>query len=168
MKKLSPLLATILFFVSAASNAGDADDLTEMLHDFLAHADQEAAHETFWADDLVYTSSGGTRTNKAEILSGFSGEEDEDNDEQGPVYSAEDVQLKVYGTTAVIAFKLVATPPDDSTVQYYFNTGTFLKRDGIWQVVAWQATKIPLTQATSLSTANRSARWAARGDSLRL
>jgi hypothetical protein len=26
---------------------------------------------------------------------------------------------------------------------YYWNTGTFVKRDGEWRVVAWQATKIP-------------------------
>jgi hypothetical protein len=25
----------------------------------------------------------------------------------------------------------------------YFNTGTFLRRDGLWQVVAWQATRMP-------------------------
>ncbi len=25
----------------------------------------------------------------------------------------------------------------------YFNTGTFLKREGKWQAVAWQATIIP-------------------------
>ncbi len=46
----------------------------------------------------------------------------------------------------IMAFKLVGTPTDkaaDTDVLYYFNTGTFLKRDGIWQVVAWQATKIP-------------------------
>jgi len=27
----------------------------------------------------------------------------------------------------------------------YFNTGTFLRRNGAWQVVAWQATAIPVT-----------------------
>jgi hypothetical protein len=26
---------------------------------------------------------------------------------------------------------------------YYRNTGTFLKRNGKWQAVAWQATKVP-------------------------
>jgi hypothetical protein len=62
------------------------------------------------------------------------------------VYSGEEVDVRVYGDTAVIAFKLVGTPTNEAAgtdVLYYYNTGTFLKRDGIWQVVAWQATKIP-------------------------
>ena len=29
------------------------------------------------------------------------------------------------------------------TVNHYLNTGTFLKRDGKWQAVAWQATVMP-------------------------
>jgi hypothetical protein len=28
-------------------------------------------------------------------------------------------------------------------VSQYFNTGTFLKREGEWRAVAWQATRIP-------------------------
>jgi len=142
-RRAGSLLVLSLLALGSPVLANDADDLTRMLHEFLAAADTEAAHQHFWADDLVYTSSSGTRTTKAEIMAGFSDSADEGESESGPVYSAEEVQLKMYGTTAVIAFTLVATPPDDSAVLYYFNTGTFLKRDGIWQVVAWQATRIP-------------------------
>jgi hypothetical protein len=72
-------------------------------------------------------------------------EASEEDDAAGPVYTAEDVQIQVYGDTAVVAFKLVATPPDNSVVLTYFNTGTFLRRNGKWQVVAWQATAMPVT-----------------------
>ena len=44
---------------------------------------------------------------------------------------------------AVVAFKLVGTPRNGSEPLYYYNTGTFLKRDDVWKVVAWQATRIP-------------------------
>lgn len=140
--KLQGLLLIVVLAFGNAS-AGDADEILGLLHDFLANAGVKSAHERFWADDLVYTSSRGTRTNKAEILASFDSAEEEGESEPGPVYSGEDVQLKWYGDTAVVAFKLVSTPPDDAPVDYYFNTGTFLKRDGEWQVVAWQATKIP-------------------------
>jgi hypothetical protein len=30
-----------------------------------------------------------------------------------------------------------------ATVTNYLNTGTFLRRNGKWQVIAWQSTKIP-------------------------
>jgi uncharacterized protein DUF4440 len=125
------------------AEAGDADEVLGLLHDFLAKAGVESAHQRFWADDLVYTSSSGTRTTKAEIMASFEGTEEAEGGEPDTVYSAEDVQLKWYDDVVVVAFKLVATPGDDSPIDYYFNTGTFLKRDGEWRVVAWQATKIP-------------------------
>ena len=126
-----------------AAMQGDAAILTGMLNEFLANSSTAAAHERFWSDDLIYTSSRGTRTNKAEILASIAGAEEGDDDEPGPVYTAEEIQLNLNGSMAVIAFKLVGTPPDDADVEYYFNTGTFLKRDGEWRAIAWQATKIP-------------------------
>ena len=145
--RLSPaLLLLCTLAVGPASFAADADDITAMLHEFLAGAGEAAAHERFWADELVYTSSDGTRTSKAEIMQSFGETEDDDNEGSGPIYTGEDIQIQIYGTTAIVAFRLVATPAqdtDESVLQSYFNTGTFLKRNGMWQVVAWQATKIP-------------------------
>ena len=138
----------ILSLAGRAADSSDVDDLTAMLDEFLANAGVAEVHERFWADDLIYTSSRGTRTTKAEIMAGFNEAEEEESEEDevaGPVYTAEDVHIQVYGDTAVVAFKLVATPPDNSVVLTYFNTGMFLKRNGIWQVVAWQATVIPVT-----------------------
>lgn len=143
------LFLGVLTFAPAAV-ADDAGDLTGMLHEFLAGASEAVVHDRFWADDLVYTSSRGTRTNKAEIMQGFAATGENDSEEPVYVYSAEDARIKVYGATAVVAFRLVATPaaaPDssgpDAAVQRYLNTGTFVKRDGRWQAVSWQATKIP-------------------------
>lgn len=147
MKKLILTLALLLGAQSAG--ASDVEELTSMLQDFLANSDKEAAHQSFWAEDLVYSSSAGLRFGKADILAGF--EPTDDTAEVGDdaptmVFSGEEVDVRVYDDTAVVAFKLVGTPTDEAArgdVLYYFNTGTFLKRDGVWQVVAWQATKIP-------------------------
>lgn len=127
------------------AQADDEAELNAMLHKFLGSSDQKESHVTFWAGDLVYTSSNGTRFGKAEILSGF--EEPETEEDTGPTlaYSGEDVKIQLFGTTAIVTFQLVGTPDDDSEVKNYFNTGTFLKRDGKWQAVAWQATVIPGT-----------------------
>ena len=153
MQRISRLIGLtsvllMLSFVGRAAESSDVEDLTNMLNKFLANAGAAEVHERFWADDLIYTSSRGTRTTKAEIMAGFNAseeEESEDDDSPGPVYTAENIQIQVYGDTAVVAFKLVATPPDNSVVLTYFNTGTFLRRNGKWQVVAWQATTIPVT-----------------------
>ena len=140
------LTAAALFTHSAV--ASDADEITALLQDFLANSHTEAAHEQFWAEDLVYSSSAGLRFGKAEIMEGFASNdgEIEDADEEPEVtYVGEDVDVRIYDDTAVVAFKLVGTPTDTSSgaeVLYYFNTGTFLKRDGVWRVIAWQATEI--------------------------
>lgn len=148
--KLPALFVISLMTFGHTALASDVDNLTGMLHEFLAGASvgDAAAHDKFWSADLVYTSSSGTRTNKAEILAGMQEAANADEpDDSGPsvIYTAEEVQVDVYGSTAVVAFKLVGTPQgeSDDDVSYYFNTGTFLKRDGVWQVVAWQATRIP-------------------------
>ena len=144
VKACLPVVA--LLFASAVA-AADEEILASMLHDFLANAATASAHEKFWADDLVYSSSAGQRFGKADIMRGFETDADASADETpGIVYSGEDVDVRVYGDMAVVAFKLVGTPTDPdaaSEIQYFYNTGTFLKRDGVWQVVAWQATKIP-------------------------
>ena len=148
MTRLASLLAIVVLYCGPAF-ASDTEDLTEMLHSFLATSSEEHAHARFWAEDLVYTSSAGLRFGKADIMSGFedSGAEDEAADDGSPVaYTGEDVDIRIYGDMAIVAFKLVGSPTDksgDADVLYYFNTGTFLKRDGVWSAVAWQATKIP-------------------------
>lgn len=149
IKTLVASLALVLVAQSAA--ASDVEEITSMLHHFLAHSSTEAAHQRFWADDLVYSSSAGLRFGKAEILAGYEASDEDEaaasGDEEPPmVYSGEEVDVRVYDDMAVVAFKLVGTPTNEATeadVLYYYNTGTFLKRDGIWKVVAWQATKIP-------------------------
>ena len=133
------------------AEAPDAGELTRMLHEFLAGAtvNDVAAHERFWAPDLVYTSSSGERFGKAEILEGLKASPEPPEGEPALVYSAEDIRIQQYGDAAVVAFMLLGsksaagaagTPPG---VQRFFNTGTFVRRDGTWQAVAWQATRIP-------------------------
>lgn len=130
---------------AVSDSASEEEELTALLQDFLARSSEAATHERFWADDLIYTSSRGTRFGKTDILAGFEDTDDDAGDEPSMVFSGEEVQVRIFGTTAVVAFKLVGTPRDDSPVQTYFNTGTFVKRDDEWRAVAWQATIIPTT-----------------------
>jgi hypothetical protein len=123
-------------------------ELTASLHYFLANSSKEAAHAKFWSDDLVYTSSNGTRFGKAELMGNFAeedGAEESEEESDGPdtVFSGEAVNVQVFGTMAVVTFRLVGTPDDGSEISEYFNSGTFLKRHGLWQAVSWQATIIP-------------------------
>jgi hypothetical protein len=150
------LAIAMLFLATAAAIAGnatpaDADStraqITSMLTTFLTPAvnGSAAGHERFWADDLVYTSSSGKVMSKADIMKSFA---DEPRTVAGkkpdpdPVFTAEDILVRPYGDMAALTFRLVETDPDGK-ITYYRNSGTFLRRNGKWQAITWQATKVP-------------------------
>lgn len=138
-------LAITLSLALEAQTAPDAPALTKLLKDFLSGASRNDVqmHDRFWAEDLIYTSSSGRRMGKADIM--------REQRAAGPpksgtatAYSAEDIRIQQYGDTAIVAFRLVATAqkPGKTEVANYLNTGTFVKRNGRWQAVSWQATKM--------------------------
>jgi len=151
MKRILLTTVSLLLVATAlpAQTAPDAAELTKLLEDFLAGASKNdiAMHDRFWADELVYTSALGRRKGKADIMRELRAETGATpKPEEGTaVYTAEDIRIQQYGDTAIVAFRLVATTDKagTKTVANYFNTGTFLKRNGKWQVVAWQATALP-------------------------
>jgi ketosteroid isomerase-like protein len=128
-----------------AQSAPAAAELAKLLNEFLVGASRNdaAVHDRFWADDLIYTGSGGRRRGKAEIMKDVRSAPAPKPGDAKTTYTAEDVRIQQYGNTAIVAFRLVATTEKDgkTDVANYLNTGTFLKRKGKWQVVSWQATK---------------------------
>lgn len=157
MKKLVSAALLLLFVTGAvyAQTAPDAAELTKLLNDFLAGASRNdaAIHERFWADDLIYTRSAGRRVNKTEVMHDVRSAPAPKPTDSKTVYTAEDIRIQQYGDTAVVAFRLVATTEDGGAkyVANLLNSGTFVKRGGKWQVVNWQSTRMPRTEAESKS-----------------
>ena len=153
MKRILLSAVLLLSFASIlpAETAPDAAELTKLLQDFLAGAGKNdiAMHERFWADDLIYTSALGRRKGKADIMRELREEGPAKPGDETAVYTAEEIRIQQYGDTAIVAFRLVATmeKAGKKEVKNYFNTGTFLKRNGKWQAAGWQATAIPSTPA---------------------
>ena len=137
--KTSLLLATLLLTPTLAL-ADDKAELTALLSEFLdgATRNDAAIHNKYWADELIYTSSGGTRFGKAELMQGVTSRGMLKADEIDTVYSSEDVRIMQYGDTAVVAFVLVGRAGKDT--KRYLNSGTFVRKNGQWQAVNWQAT----------------------------
>ena len=150
MNRTRLLLVLILLFFpvfAAAQTAPDAAELTRLLNQFLngAGRNDAAIHERFWADDLIYTRGVGQRIDKVELMKGVRSAPATKPDDPVTVYTAEDVKIQQYGNAAVVAFKLVGTTKrkDGTTsISNHLNTGTFIKRKGQWQAVAWQATPV--------------------------
>ncbi len=129
-----------------AKMAAAAAELTQLLDEFLAGASRNdaAVHDRFWADDLIYTGSTGRRRGKAEILSDVRSAPAPKPGDPSTVFTAQDTRIQQYGDTAIVAFRLVGTTSKNGSVEVmnYLNSGTFVKRNGRWQVVNWQATKV--------------------------
>ena len=156
MKKLASITLLLLLATTvSAQTAPDAAELTKLLNDFLAGASRNdvAVHESFWADDLIYTRSAGRRVNKAEVMHDVRSTPAPKPTDPQTVYTAEDIHIQQYGNTAVVAFRLLATTDSGGArhVANLLNSGTFVKRDGKWQVVNWQSTRMPRTEAESKS-----------------
>jgi len=146
----SVIAAVILATGVSAQTAPDSAELTRLVKEFLdgASRNDAAMHDRFWADDLIYTGSSGRRIGKADIMRDQRSTAAPRPATPSTVFSAEDIRIQQYGSTAIVAFRLVGmTRTGDKTeTSNYLNTGTFLKRDGKWQVVSWQATRMPRSE----------------------
>jgi ketosteroid isomerase-like protein len=127
------------------SQTGAAQEITALLREFMAGAGSgdRAIFEKFFADDVIYTRASGVVITKASIMESLG--KPTPASEGKSTYSAEDITVHQYGDTVIVAFRLEGrTEHGDGKVETarYRNTGTFLRRNGRWQAVAWQATKM--------------------------
>jgi hypothetical protein len=150
------LFITATAFSPHAQAAPDAPELTRLLNEFLAGAGRNdvAVHDRFWAGDLIYTRSAGVRINKEDLMKSVGSAPAPKAGDPVTVYTAEDIRILQYGKAAVVAFTLVGTTTKaegTKTVSNHLNTGTFIKRKGKWQAVAWQATTVPKSESETKS-----------------
>jgi len=150
---LLSVLPSLFMMITAYGGEASPPDLARtrseiatMLTTFLTPAVNNNAegHEHFWADDLVYTSSTGKVMSKADILKSFAEEPKTEAGKKakpGPIFTADDILVRPYGNMAALTFRLVERDPDGK-ISYFRNSGTFLLRNGQWQAVTWQATRV--------------------------
>jgi ketosteroid isomerase-like protein len=117
-----------------------AKQVEQLVREFLANVprNDKKIFEDFFADDVLYTRAAGVTVTKSDILKNI---DVRAANEPAATYAADDVTVHPYGNMAVINFRLVQR--NGAQTNYFRNTGTFVKRNGKWQAVAWQATKVP-------------------------
>ncbi len=123
-------------------------ELTTMLNQFMRDAsdNNRAGFERFFADDVIYTGSNGMVHTKADIMRSLSAPKPASAGYEKENFSAQNIVVHDFGNTTIVAFQLVAHAQyadGKIEISYYRDTGTFLRRNGRWQAIAWQATKIP-------------------------
>lgn len=149
MKFASVLMTVVMFCSLAAAQAPaptkSAAEVTALLREFMQAAGRgdRPIFDKFFADDVIYTRATGAVITKADIMESLG--KPVPASEGKTAYSAEDLTVHEYGDIVIVAFRLEGrTERSDGNVEtaQYRNTGTFLRRNGRWQAVAWQATKI--------------------------
>jgi ketosteroid isomerase-like protein len=127
--------------------ASAQQELTGLIQKFLKDVpkNQRATFDRFFADDIIYTRGTGQVITKKDILA------DTGNStapRANATYEGEDFQVHQYGDLAVVNFRLVmhSTEDDKPVTRKFRNTGTFMKRSGQWQAIAWQATPLAETK----------------------
>lgn len=92
------------------------------------------------SDDLTYTHASGVYESKAQIMANLrSGQVKYES------LTPEDVLVRVYGTTGVVtgvARVKVQVKGEHLSLQLRF-TNVYVKKGDRWQMVAWQATRLP-------------------------
>lgn len=146
MSELKSCVLIVCLAVASLSLARDDSEemeIRDLLDAFLAGAsvNDTQMHDRFWGGDLVYTSSSGARYGKAQIMASLS--EPTTEGQESPVYSAEDVDIRLLDEVAIATFRLVANGPESGLDDQYYNTGVLVRRDGQWRAVTWHATRIP-------------------------
>jgi hypothetical protein len=121
-----------------AEDQTSVNQVEQLVRQFLAEVPKNdpKVFQEFFADDVIYTRASGVTVTKADILKNIGVRA---ANETGATYEGDDFTVHPYGNMAVVNFRLIQH--NGAETNYFRNTGTFLKRNGKWQAVAWQATK---------------------------
>lgn len=116
----------------------------EALRDFLeaAASGDQKVFDSFFADDVIYTGSSGSKMDKAAVMKSIGAHLANGSK---VAYRADDITVHPYDNTVIVNFRMAVDDDDQGKHEtlYFRNTGTFLRRNGRWQAVAWQATRVP-------------------------
>jgi ketosteroid isomerase-like protein len=99
-----------------------------------------AALDDILSDDLSYTHATGVHETKAEFLAKLKAAQ-----LKYESFAPEDVRVRIYGTTGVVtgvARVKVQVKGEPLSFPLRF-TDVYVKQGGRWQMVAWQATRLP-------------------------
>jgi hypothetical protein len=127
---------------STASTAGE-QEVISLVQNFLNNVpkNEKSTFDRFFADDVIYTRGTGQVITKQNILADTGSTT---VPRANATFSGEDFNIHQYGDMTIVNFRLVMHAIDNgkSVTRAFRNTGTFMKRNGQWQAVAWQATPI--------------------------
>ncbi|HJS21254.1 MAG TPA: nuclear transport factor 2 family protein [Steroidobacteraceae bacterium] len=143
MRTTSLAWAALLFLGACAAIQANPDESVEQVERrrFAAMVAQDlAALEPLLAEDLTYGHSNGAFENKSEFL-----ETIREGRLRYEAIGVQELAVRQYGNVAIVTGRILisgraGTGPVMLNLRY---TDAYVKRDGRWQLVAWQSTRLP-------------------------
>jgi CubicO group peptidase (beta-lactamase class C family) len=150
VKKIRDLLPTVTPSSNSAQSqpqpiSQSEQEVRKLEREWLDAYEQHdaGAMDRILADDFKLTQSGGAAQTKADILAALKAPRDSGRPE--PKFSTDDVQSRVEGDTVILTGRFIQRMERDGqmrTMEARY-ADTYAKRQGRWQVVASQLTRIP-------------------------
>ncbi|WP_194756691.1 nuclear transport factor 2 family protein [Aliidiomarina indica] len=142
MRLLVMVLMVFGLFASSGLKAGE-DEIFVAVDRFLygASVGDASIHDEFWAEELIYTSSNGTRFGKAELMAGMEGREPTPDEDVTVWYHSDYPHVNYVDGVGILNFVLVARNKETGDEERFLNSGVFVFRDMRWQAINWHATR---------------------------
>jgi uncharacterized protein (TIGR02246 family) len=122
----------------------EIEALEARLNDAIVKADREFFDRIF-ADDFTHTNHAGVFRTKAQWMANHKLDEEKTARSTYDAFDVDDLSVRVYGETAVVTGRSTPKGRDSKggaiTGRYRF-TRVWVKRQGRWQVIAFQGTRI--------------------------
>jgi hypothetical protein len=149
MNRLAALCALLMLALSgrafAADQAGDSKPESEIRQlenrrfQAMLKVDAEELNRLL-ADDLTYTHSSGAVDTKSQLIDSL-----KSGERKYQAIEPQDLKVRLYGSAAVVTgrarLKTVSKRQEsDFRVQF---TDVYAKKNGHWQMVAWQSSRLP-------------------------
>lgn len=136
------VLACSALVVLAETRSGNADEIISFEKARLAAFAQadKPAFDRMMSDDVTVTHSSGGVSSKADLMGVMRPSTPE---QPLPALTIEEPRARFYGDAAVLIGKLVETAADGRRELVLRFTNTYAKKEGRWQMVAGQLTKLP-------------------------
>lgn len=139
------LCLSVLLLATASNVYAGEDEVIVTIDQFLygASVNDATIHNQFWAEELIYTSSSGSRFGKAELMAEMEDTTPTAEENVTTWFTASNPHINYVEGVAIANFVLVASNPAGEVQNRYYNTGVFVFRDMRWQAINWNATVIP-------------------------
>ena len=143
MNRLIAVCAVLMMSLPGSALAADQESEIRQLENrrfqAMLKVDTEELHRLL-ADDLTYTHSSGAVDSKSQLIDSL-----KSGERKYEAIEPQDLKVRLYGSAAIVTGRArlkTVSKGQESDFQVQF-TDVYAKKNGHWQMVAWQSSRLP-------------------------